>query len=350
MIKNFIESFSGSILNKCPILCRKLLDTNKKSLRIIYYHMISDKKHDFLYPHNGITINEFKKQINYLKNHFTFISLREAIEIAESKKSLEGKLVLTVDDGFQENYSVIAPILLDYKIPATFFLLDKTIDNKEMMWRNKLMYICNKASDNEIKEIMLKLSKKFNVNYSKKMNLLDWSAQKWSMNMVDEYADFLWQSSSLPNFDYIVDEMQPYLNSYQVRELIGNGFEIGSHSMNHVFFNKLTYKQFKDEIILSRNALNKKFNLDVRYFAYPFGIRGNTNFENRFMAEHKNKIKIFLGNRNCLNNFFVYNRWERDNLEKPFNQMLFRLYLLPYLMNKIMIKKKLGNKNHEDLD
>jgi peptidoglycan/xylan/chitin deacetylase (PgdA/CDA1 family) len=41
--------------------------------------------------------------------------------MAEKKESLYRKLVLTFDDGFRENYDVIATILKEKGITATFF-------------------------------------------------------------------------------------------------------------------------------------------------------------------------------------------------------------------------------------
>jgi peptidoglycan/xylan/chitin deacetylase (PgdA/CDA1 family) len=62
-----------------------------------------------------------------------------------------------------------------------------------------------------------------------------------------------------------------YITSDQVHSLINAGWEIGSHSMSHI---DLTQNKgsIEYEIGQSMATLNQKFGLDVRSFAYPFGM------------------------------------------------------------------------------
>ncbi|MPN08908.1 Poly-beta-1,6-N-acetyl-D-glucosamine N-deacetylase [bioreactor metagenome] len=62
-----------------------------------------------------------------------------------------------------------------------------------------------------------------------------------------------------------------YITSDQVGELVKAGWEIGSHSMSHL---DLTQNEdnLSYEIRESRTRLNEKFGLEVKSFAYPFGM------------------------------------------------------------------------------
>jgi peptidoglycan/xylan/chitin deacetylase (PgdA/CDA1 family) len=66
-----------------------------------------------------------------------------------------------------------------------------------------------------------------------------------------------------------------YITSDQVGELVKAGWEIGSHSMSHI---DLTQNEgtLAYEIGESRTRLNEKFGLDVKSFAYPFGMIDKT--------------------------------------------------------------------------
>ena len=122
------------------------LSYGKDSLRIAYYHIVASQSPDYYFDNKIISPEVFRKHLSFFARHFEIVTLNEAMKMAEQGESLHRKLVLTFDDGFSENYSVIAPILKDAGIPATFFLIGNCIDNKELMWRNKLIVVKRKNS------------------------------------------------------------------------------------------------------------------------------------------------------------------------------------------------------------
>jgi peptidoglycan/xylan/chitin deacetylase (PgdA/CDA1 family) len=62
-----------------------------------------------------------------------------------------------------------------------------------------------------------------------------------------------------------------YITKDQVMDLIGAGWEIGSHSMSHVDLTQST-DTLSYEVRESRTKLNQLFDLNVTSFAYPFGL------------------------------------------------------------------------------
>jgi peptidoglycan/xylan/chitin deacetylase (PgdA/CDA1 family) len=61
-----------------------------------------------------------------------------------------------------------------------------------------------------------------------------------------------------------------FLSSSQLRELAEAGWEIGSHSSNHLDLT-LNYGLFYQEMNLSRQDIEKKVGVRIRTFAYPYG-------------------------------------------------------------------------------
>ena len=47
---------------------------------------------------------------------------------------------VTFDDGFENNYSLAAPILEDLKVPATFYVTTDFIENNTMSWIDRIEY------------------------------------------------------------------------------------------------------------------------------------------------------------------------------------------------------------------
>ncbi len=117
------------------ILCYIKVRYNKVSgyengLIILMYHSVTDlidNKDDI-----GRTVPEnlFDIQMNYLKKcGYNVISLKKGIEYILCKSSLPKKsIIITFDDGYEDNYLNAWPILKKYNYPATIFLISSYVD------------------------------------------------------------------------------------------------------------------------------------------------------------------------------------------------------------------------------
>jgi peptidoglycan/xylan/chitin deacetylase (PgdA/CDA1 family) len=65
---------------------------------------------------------------------------------------------------------------------------------------------------------------------------------------------------------------QGYMNVDQILEMHNAGWEVGSHSMNHLDLTKLEPDALRYEIVESRTFLEEKLGVPVLTFAYPFGL------------------------------------------------------------------------------
>ncbi len=67
----------------------------------------------------------FRAQLSFLKeNNYNFFSLSEAVNWIERKLPIpERSIIVTLDDGYLDNYKNAFPILSDLKVPATIFLV-----------------------------------------------------------------------------------------------------------------------------------------------------------------------------------------------------------------------------------
>jgi peptidoglycan/xylan/chitin deacetylase (PgdA/CDA1 family) len=334
-IRSKVIKISGSLLLRYPRIFKNLLEFRSNSLRIVYYHMVSDRNHAYYFNDKSISVDQFVKQIGILKKFFDVISLNEALMMLKSGQPLFNKLVITFDDGFRECSTVVAPILLEESVTATFFLIGNCLNNNDLMWRNKLLILQNNSIS---RGVIDNISCAFNLERIKKNeSIMNWS-KLWPMHLKECISNALWSESGAYPLKSFLDDYKPYMSDKQVKELVSNGFEIGSHSMTHPFFSKLNYEQFYMEILDSITLLEDRYNTNVQTFSYPFGDRSNNlEFESRFINEFDG-VKLFLGTRNSLNNYQKYSFWSRDNLEFNNNEAIFRLSILPiarYLQSKI---------------
>lgn len=98
---------------------------------ILMYHSVGENKAFFtVRPQN------FERQLKFLKRHnFTMLPLSKLVSKLNTKSDISKTVVLTFDDGYQDNYEHAFPLLLKYQMPATIFLatgaIGSTVKNSE---------------------------------------------------------------------------------------------------------------------------------------------------------------------------------------------------------------------------
>jgi len=109
----------------------------KNRPKILMYHSIANNPND---PYS-VTTAMFKMQINYLlKNKYDIISLQKLVSGLKKGNSMKNKIVITFDDGYKNFITNAFPILKEYKIPATVFLVFDLV-GKKANWNNDIEHL-----------------------------------------------------------------------------------------------------------------------------------------------------------------------------------------------------------------
>lgn len=99
-------------------------------LPILNYHKISGGNDpDFL----TVTTAQLRQQFDYLnRNGYSTIFLSELMDYVEHKKPLPARpVMITLDDGYRDNYTNLYPILKEYNIKANIFLVAGFIESPD---------------------------------------------------------------------------------------------------------------------------------------------------------------------------------------------------------------------------
>jgi peptidoglycan/xylan/chitin deacetylase (PgdA/CDA1 family) len=248
---------------------------------IPYYHGVSDDevphvKHLYQFKN----VKQFRRDLDTFLKFYQVIDLRDLVSDLRTGRPLaRNSLLLQFDDGFREVYDVVAPMLWEKGVTATFFLVSGFLDNREMAYSNKvsllierLMQIGAKAHSKQLSEILADWEVSgtsfrtalLSVDYAKK-------------DVLDEIARIL----DCDFTDYLL-KSRPYLTSDQVHKLIGMGFTIGAHSMDHPKYSQIPFQEQLDQTRTSIRFVRERFFLDYGAFVFP---HGDDNLSDQFFKQ-----------------------------------------------------------------
>ncbi len=108
---------------------------NNKSIPVLMYHSIDYEEGNEL----RVPKEQFKEQMKYLKdNGYTTLTLDELYNFLEKDKPVpEKSIVITLDDGYVDNYTNAYPILKELGFKATVFVITSNIDKDKRTLTSK---------------------------------------------------------------------------------------------------------------------------------------------------------------------------------------------------------------------
>ncbi|WP_298836663.1 polysaccharide deacetylase family protein [Clostridium sp.] len=106
-----------------------------RSVPVLEYHSISYVKGDPI----CMPIKKFKEQMKYLyDNGYYTITLRNLYDYLMNNTPIPRKsVVLTFDDGYEDNYTAMLPVLKKYNFKATIFVITGEIDKSHRFLQTK---------------------------------------------------------------------------------------------------------------------------------------------------------------------------------------------------------------------
>jgi peptidoglycan/xylan/chitin deacetylase (PgdA/CDA1 family) len=114
-----------------------------RQVTIVMYHFVRDLKHSRYPEIKGLSLEEFKGQIAYIRRYYNVIRVPELLAVLESPdQSLPPRAVLlTFDDGYRDHFENVLPILVENGMTGCFFPPAKAVTEQEVLDVNKIHFI-----------------------------------------------------------------------------------------------------------------------------------------------------------------------------------------------------------------
>lgn len=200
------------------------------------------------------------------KRGYNFISLDQLHYKLQNKLTLHKCLILTLDDGYADNYTNAYPIFKKHDIPFAIYLSSGFINREYFPWWYQLEYLLlqnnNFTWNNQIHNVLTIEDK----------DILFLEIRKVLLQLnTNEFENYFYELLQINNYQPS-DEENLFLNWEQINVMNSSGLlTIGNHGHKHLHLNKLTAPQIEEELTVASNLIQSKTGSTAKHFCYPYG-------------------------------------------------------------------------------
>jgi peptidoglycan/xylan/chitin deacetylase (PgdA/CDA1 family) len=213
----------------------------------------------------------FAAQLRTLCKYRRVIALEEMVQGLIDKRPPLNTVAITFDDGYENNFTSAAPVLIDYKCHATFFVTTGHIGEKKWPWTDRLTYAMESTRVPELQVAELNETFRLDTFECKRTALRKIKEAIKSQAVVDAHgfvagiAERLGVAHVEPYGDY------RFMDWQQLKNLAAEGFSIGAHTVNHPILSHISLERAKAEILDSKNKIAAELGACNPIFCYPNG-------------------------------------------------------------------------------
>ena len=248
---------------------------------ILAYHRVLDLPADIdTYPYNpelvSASVAGFAAQMRHIKQHLnaiTFAQLKAAIDGSEPLPPRP--VIVTFDDGFDDNYRFAFPILAELRIPATFFVATGYIGTAESFWFERLYaLVAHSAPAAMSLDVLARRVTLGTTPALRRQTALDLLQVVKHLSNADRLSMLAEMEDQLAaSADSACDSaLSRPMTWAQAREMAAAGMEFGSHTVTHPVLPQVSDEDLAWELVWSRRTLEQHLRRDCKVFCYPMGL------------------------------------------------------------------------------
>jgi peptidoglycan/xylan/chitin deacetylase (PgdA/CDA1 family) len=219
----------------------------------------------------------FRQQCRHLARNYAVVSLTQVADCLRSGRALPANgIVITVDDGYRDFYQVGWPVLREFGLKATVFLVSDFLEGRRWLWGDRIDYA---VKHTKLREALVPEPSGSGTPIRLGSPQEKW-ASIWKLKALAKQAPLRAAEELVKNLpaqlgvtmpESIPDEYAP-LRLGDIRAMALGGIEFGAHTSTHPILPRVEDLQRLDqEIGGCRRRLEQLLELPVNHFCYPNG-------------------------------------------------------------------------------
>lgn len=263
-------------------LANTLWRFQKRGLYCMNFHRIGDwTKAEFDPCVFSCTGDDFRSYLGFFRENFSPVTLSDVEDlIAADQPITERLLLITFDDGYNDNYTTALPILREFGLQATFFVTTGLIESGKVSWWDEIAWHVksNKGSSLQLKGWQQSILIDGNDEREDIRNVL--RQVKSTREPIDAQLREIRESFGdvPPN----AGGQNEFMTWQQLQGLVDAGMAIGAHSHSHAQFSTLRRDELKYELTKCKSELESRLGVNVTSLSYPVGAR--TSFDSSMFS------------------------------------------------------------------
>jgi peptidoglycan/xylan/chitin deacetylase (PgdA/CDA1 family) len=274
-VTDLLRHHAGILAISGPFARRTLRGLGRRT-KIVYAHHVGPPAPHFAAFGPTFGPEDLDAQLTTLARHFEFAPLARVLEQADAT-SLQ--VAVTFDDGFDLVGSGAKEVLDAHSVKATTFVLPAMLDNRGLMWRNKLSAIRALRAPDAYVPAYNRVTARVGAPQIREASELLGAAMGWDMARKDELADELWAACDMPPLAEYLDEHRPYLSREQLATWLRDGHFAGLHTDTHPDCSRLDADGVRAEVLEPARRLSAELGVAPLHFSFPFGRRCRAELE-----------------------------------------------------------------------
>jgi peptidoglycan/xylan/chitin deacetylase (PgdA/CDA1 family)/CelD/BcsL family acetyltransferase involved in cellulose biosynthesis len=252
----------------------------RPSVRILYFHRISDDTDPFL---GSMPTEQFAEQMRFVARHYQVVSLPEAVRRLWEGCPPVPVVAITFDDGYQDNYLNAFPILQKYGLTATIFLTTGPIDTGERLWFERVG-LAVKETSKQYLDLEIDIPRRFWIR-DEVERLLAKDRIIALLRRVPETARYQSVERILTELGMPHSGDKAMLTWDQIRSMHRAGIGFGGHTVNHPFLSRVCPEKAVWEISECKRRIEQELQTGVEFFAYPNGRKEDFSDRNKMAVK-----------------------------------------------------------------
>ncbi|MDQ4120855.1 MAG: polysaccharide deacetylase family protein [Acidobacteriota bacterium] len=304
---------------------------NRRRVLILTYHRFAETEIE-----GRVSAAQFRAHLEFLKANYRVLPLAEIAENLRGRKSLpDNAAAITIDDGYRDVFDIAFPVLKQFQIPATVFVITDFLDRKCWLWTDKARVLAAQTKNSEIEFE----NRVFNLNgaasrksVAAKINqhlkrLPDVEKEK---RLEDLQKSFAVDLTELPSAEFSA------INWSEAKEMDANGVSIESHTVSHPILTNIADERLRFELTESKRRLSEILGREADLFCYPNG--GFDERAKKFVGEagYKAAVTTEIGFNDFNSDLFALKRTDAQPAMIDFEQYASGFELAKTSLRKIV--------------
>ena len=245
----------------------------RRAVMIIGWHGVSLEREHHRFGSLFISPESMRRRLEFLKKHYTVIDLDELARQHVSGRFEPRQVVLTFDDGFYNFATAAVPLLREFGMTATNYIVSEYLDTRLPNYRMMVRDLVRLAAR---RDQVLTLPRGASVAAGAGLGALEraalreYDAVERSTAVQADYVTALAGTLGVDLAGLLDGRVWHCMSPETIRELAGDGFAMQLHTHSH--YNVVDYAdQAGEQVRVCRAAVERTTGRPAPHFCYPSG-------------------------------------------------------------------------------